>query len=58
MHDPAICDTDDYGVKFFMPFHNFESPAVPADADAYIDFRRRSIEFIVFRNHRIRQLGL
>jgi hypothetical protein len=50
--------TDECTVKFFMPFVDFESPAVPQDVHTYLEFRRRSIEFIVFRNHRIRQLGL
>jgi hypothetical protein len=49
---------DDYSVRFFMPFDDFRSLAVPEDVGTYLEFRRRSIEFIVFRNHRIKQLSL
>jgi hypothetical protein len=48
--------TDDYqSVKFFMPFENFDPPAVPQDVDTYEEFRRRSIDFIKARNQRISQ---
>lgn len=40
-------------VKFFMPFDDFASPAVPKDFDAYREYRRLSIDFIVARNHRV-----
>jgi hypothetical protein len=47
-------------VKFLMPFDNFGPPgsAVPKALDTYREFRRRSIEFIEARNHRIEQLDL
>lgn len=46
----------DYGdVRFFMPFDDFKSSSVPADLDTYLEFRRRSIEFISARNRRIEQ---
>ena len=45
--------TDDR-VMFFMPFDDFRPPAVPQDIGAYKEYRRRSIEFIEARNHRIR----
>ena len=40
-------------VNFFMPFDDFNSPSTPKNRDAYEDYRRRSIEFVVARNHRI-----
>jgi hypothetical protein len=43
-------------VSFFMPFDDFRPPPVPKDVDTYREYRRRSIEFIEARNHRIKQL--
>lgn len=45
--------TDDCSVTFFMPFDDFRSPSVPKDVGTYKEYRRRSIEFIEARNHRI-----
>jgi hypothetical protein len=50
--------TDDCSVKFFMPFDDFSSPSVPRDVGTYNEYRRRSIEFIKARNHRIEQLNV
>ena len=50
--------TDDFGVKFFMPFDDFRPPSVPKDVGTYREYRRRSIEFIEARNHRIKQLDI
>jgi hypothetical protein len=36
-----------------MPFDDFKTPAVPKDFDTYVEYRRRSIEFIAARNRRI-----
>lgn len=47
--------TDDYAVKFFMPFDDFKPPSFPKEVGTYKEYRRRSIEFIEARNHRIRQ---
>ena len=47
---------DDLSVKFFMPFDDFHPPSVPNDVGAYKEYRRRSIEFIEARNHRIKHL--
>lgn len=44
---------DRSGVAFFMPFDDFNGPAVPTDVDEYASYRRRSIEFIEARNRRI-----
>jgi hypothetical protein len=41
------------GVRFFMPSDDFKGPAVPTDHETYIEYRRRSIEFIKARNRRI-----
>jgi hypothetical protein len=48
--------TDDFGVKFFMPFDDFRPPSVPMDVATYKEYRRRSIAFIEARNHRIKHL--
>jgi hypothetical protein len=48
--------TNDFGVKFFMPFDDFRPPSVPSDVGTYTEYRRRSIDFIEARNHRIKQL--
>jgi hypothetical protein len=49
---------DDGSVKFFMPFDDFSPRDVPKDVDTYLDYRRRSIEFVEARNHRIEKLDL
>lgn len=48
--------TDDFDVKFFMPFDDFRPPSVPGDVNTYKEYRRRSIDFIEARNHRIKEL--
>jgi hypothetical protein len=46
--------TDDCAsVRFFMPFDDFRSASVPEDDATYREYRRRSIDFIDARNHRI-----
>jgi hypothetical protein len=50
--------TDDCSIKFFMPFDDFRPQDVPKDVDTYKDYRRRSIDFVEARNHRIQQLNL
>jgi hypothetical protein len=50
--------TEDFGVKFFMPFDDFRSPSVPKDVGTYKEYRRHSIQFIEARNHRIKQLDV
>ncbi len=48
--------TVDYSaVRFFSPFENFTTSPVPADADAYRDYRRLAIDFIVACNRRIQE---
>lgn len=41
------------GVKFFMRFDDFKTPAVPQDGETYAEYKRLSIEFIRARNRRI-----
>lgn len=48
---------EDLNVTFFMPFDDFAPPWVPTDVGAYKEYRRRSIEFIEARNHRIEHLA-
>jgi hypothetical protein len=50
--------TDDYSVRFFMPFDDFQPPSVPNDVGTYEEYRRRSIEFIEARNQRIGQFNV
>jgi hypothetical protein len=48
--------TDDCSaVRFFMPFDDFNTSAVPGDGDAYKEYRHLSIEFVKARNGRIGQ---
>lgn len=47
--------TDGSRVKFFMPFDDFSTPALPRDLETYREYRRRSIDFIRARNVRIDQ---
>lgn len=49
---------DDYSVRFFTPFDDFNTRAIPQDLDTYVDYRRRSIAFLVARNTRITDLRL
>jgi hypothetical protein len=41
-----------------MPFDDFHPPSVPNDVGTYTEYRRRSIEFIKARNHRINHLDI
>ena len=50
--------TDDSKVNFFMPFDDFQPAPVPKDIITYKEYRRRSIEFIEARSHRIEQLDV
>jgi hypothetical protein len=45
--------TTDYDVKFFLPFANFTTPAVPLNVAQYTEYRQRSINFVQARNQRI-----
>jgi Family of unknown function (DUF6994) len=46
--------TDEYSaVKFCTPFDDFKTASVPKDFDTYVEYRRRSIDFIEARNRRI-----
>lgn len=48
----------DCSVRFFTPFDDFQSSPCPKDVGTYEEYRHRSIEFIVARNHRIEQLNV
>jgi hypothetical protein len=41
------------GVKFFMPFDDFNTSPLPASREAYVDYKQHAIEFIKARNRRI-----
>ena len=40
-------------IKFFMPFGDFKTPAVPKTIDAYLSYKDLTIKFIKERNLRI-----
>jgi hypothetical protein len=48
-----IAGDDFERVKFFMHFDNFTTSSVPKDLETYVEYRRRSIEFVTARNRRI-----
>lgn len=48
-----LVTADGGAVRFFMPFDDFNPPAMPRDVETYREFRRQSIEFIEARNRRI-----
>lgn len=41
------------GVRFFMPFDNFNGASTPHDGESYREYRRLCIDFINARNRRI-----
>jgi hypothetical protein len=50
--------TDDGSqVRFFMPFDDFEGPAVPRDLRTYVTYKRNAVEFVRARNERIGRLS-
>lgn len=50
--------TDDYrSVRFFMPFDDFTTPALPRSVAAYREYRDRSVEFVQARNRRIEDVS-
>jgi hypothetical protein len=48
-----LVTADGATVRFFMPFSDFNPPAMPRNAATYREFRLLSIEFIEARNRRI-----
>ncbi|HVY42413.1 MAG TPA: hypothetical protein VG966_05235 [Hyphomicrobiaceae bacterium] len=48
-----LVSEDRSAVKFFMPFDDFRTPAVPQDGETYAEYKRLSIEFIKARNRRV-----
>lgn len=45
--------TSDGTIRFAMPFDDFQAKPDPKDLDTFLEYRRRSIEFIDARNRRI-----
>lgn len=41
------------GVKFFLPFDDFQSPPLPADLATYLEYRQGTLELFEARRHRI-----
>ena len=50
--DDLVSD-DDSALRFFLPFDDFTTPALPNSVDAYRVYRDASVEFIEARNRRI-----
>ena len=48
-----LVSADDASIRFFAPFDNFKTPAMPRDVETYAEFMRASIEFVEARNCRI-----
>lgn len=44
---------EDGTIRFFHPFDNFRTPAVPKTPDEYLEYLQRSRDFIRARNKRI-----
>ncbi len=49
-----LLSDDCTAVKFFSPFDDFNSSAVPNSKSAYLDYRTLAVDFITARNIRIR----
>ncbi len=49
-----LVSDDCTAVKFFSPFDDFNSSAVPNNKAAYLDYRTLAVDFITARNQRIR----
>ena len=46
--------TPDYnGVRFYLPFDNFERPGTPATTDEYVTYRKAVLKFIAARGRRM-----
>jgi len=52
-----LVSSDYEAVRFFMPFNDFNPPAIPRDLDTYLEFRHLSIEFTKARSRRIDRLA-
>jgi hypothetical protein len=48
-----LVEEDGKTIRFFHPFDDFLTPAVPKTKDTYLGYLRRSNDFITARNHRI-----
>ncbi|MFD0047019.1 DUF6994 family protein [Pseudarthrobacter scleromae] len=48
-----LVEEDGKTIRFFCPFENFRTPAVPKTPDEYLEYLRRSNDFITARNARI-----
>ncbi len=44
-------------VKYFMDFDDFRPPSVPRNLATYLEYRRRSLDFVWARNERIDRLS-
>jgi hypothetical protein len=48
-----LTDRNGNGIRFFMPFDDFNKPHVPRDIATYREYRRRGMEFVWERSARI-----
>lgn len=53
-----MVNNDYSSVRFFTPFDDFRTRAIPQDLQTYVEYRRRSEAFIRARNTRIAGLSL
>lgn len=51
-----LVSADRSTIRFFMPFDDFSTPAVPKGVEPYRTFRQHSMEFTAARNARIARL--
>lgn len=52
-HLQDLVDSDYAKIKFFTPFDDFTTPALPGTLEAYETYRAHSVEFVTARNERI-----
>ncbi len=49
----GLLEEDGVTIKYFHPFDDFKTPAVPQDKDGYLEYLRRKKDFITARNRTI-----
>lgn len=48
-----LVNEDFSDIRFFSPFHDFKTPAVPNSIDSYRTYKAKSMQFVELRNQRI-----
>ncbi len=52
-----LVGSDYSSIKFWLPFLNFENPALPQTVEEYIHYKSKVIDFLNARNQRIKSYG-